>query len=158
VSPADQQACLNALVMQKQQELSNKQQQPTHLVGSSCGTVSPSSFQACLNSYVVTMQTALNSDAAPGDLVATCDQSDQSCINSYVIDMQQQGGLLGGCAGVAPDFKQTCINNYVLSLQQKRSIGNVAQAPGAFSMSASASSTKVSSSTSAVHVTTVRDN
>lgn len=127
LSPDFLQSCLNDLVAKKQQELGEQQQQapvdPVHnnhgFVGGSCSTVNPTNLQDCINSFIQTLQVA--ADVEHNKIA--CALEDQSCLNAYVLGLQQQSGLLGGCAGVAPEFKQACINNYVLSLQQKLNMG-----------------------------------
>lgn len=145
MSPDNRQSCLNALVMKAQQNLAN-QQQPLRPVGSSCGTVSPDSLQACLNTFALKLQ-RLDNSGAPESM---CVEGDQSCINTFIMGLQQHAGLLGGCAGVAPEYKQACINNYVLSLQQQ----GVGAQPIQTTVSAVSTTAVASTTSTAVTVTT----
>jgi hypothetical protein len=140
---------LNALVIQAQHKQSDQQAiNPQPLgpaVGSTCSSVGPAHLQECINSFVLKMQAAENGQGVG----AVCADSDQSCIDSFVLAMQTRGGVMGGCAGVAPEQQQACINNYVLSLQQK-DVGVGAQAPQ--TVSVSSTTTSVTTAT-AVQVT-----
>jgi hypothetical protein len=136
------QGCLNALVLQKQQQLARGP-----LVGASCSTVSPNSLQACLNSFALALQRssiASNSRHNSSNNNQMCGPFDQACMNNYVINnLQKEPGMVGGCGGVSPDNKQVCINNYLLSLQDKRHASMAAAAAAV----AAAGSTSVTTTT-----------